>query len=220
MPSATLLGLQPKTLSPDNLLSFNHQDTFTLPPDINEEHHNDTVGEDERESSRRLNEDEDHSSNGGPTVTEPEAPSHKGTETNNSSVKAAAHHDVTSAGIRGGNLPHDLGRRNDDVSRKHFRKKRRKARSDQTAEDEGSDDPDGDDSSTEAVSPIIIGAICAGVLVFLCMVTGLACLWYVFNDSSIASFAIIGADRGRKLEVHPKPFVFFDGDNPNTENDT
>ena len=101
-------------MSPDNVLLYNHQDTFTLPPDINEKHHDDTARDDKRESSRRLSEDDEHLSNDGPTVTEPGAPSHKETETNTSSLKTAAHHDFMSGDqVRWGNLPHDLGRRDD-----------------------------------------------------------------------------------------------------------
>ena len=74
-----------------------------------------------------------------------------------------------------------VGMTDEDFNRKRLWKRRRKARSDQTEQADDSGDPSGDDSRTEAVSPIIIGAICASFVVFLCVVTGLVCLWYVFN---------------------------------------
>ena len=54
----------------------------------------------------------------------------------------------------------------EDGRQKRFKKKR-KRRSDLT-EDEDEDTED----SEEAVFPIIIGAVCAGVVVFLCLISG------------------------------------------------
>ena len=54
------------------------------------------------------------------------------------------------------------------------KKKLRKRASDLTKEeDQDTEDP------AELVSPIIMGAVCAGVVVLLCRNTGQACLWYV-----------------------------------------
>jgi len=63
----------------------------------------------------------------------------------------------------------------EDGRQKRFKKKRK--RTSDLTEDEDKDTED----SEEAVFPIIIGAVCAGVVVFLCLISGLGflCTWYV-----------------------------------------
>ena len=85
-----------------------------------------------------------------------------------------AHHQVPSADIRW-NIPHDFGTGQKDSKRRPLRRKRRSEE-----EQEGNEDPQ---DPNESGSPIIniIAAIFAGILVLLCMVTGLVSLWYVVN---------------------------------------
>ena len=103
-----------------------------------------------------------------------ERPSQKGTETNNPRATTAAHQEVMSSKIRWNNVA-NLGNRAEDNGQKRFMRKR-KARSDLTEEDD-----EDTEESTVSASPIIIGAVCAGTVVFLSLITGLVCLWYVVS---------------------------------------
>ena len=98
-----------------------------------------------------------------------ERPSQKGTETNNPRATTAGHQEVISSKIRWNNVAHLGNRAEDNAGAKAFHEKK-------TEED----DEDTEDSTVSA-SPIIIGAVCAGTVVFLSLITGLVCLWYVVS---------------------------------------
>ena len=137
----------------------------------------DFVEVDDQRKSRSKSAKDDHSPYDGLKVTQHDRPSQKGTQANASQAKTAAHYKIKSAATRWNNVAH-LGSGIKDNRRIRF-KKRRKARSDLT-EEEPEEDGDEPDHLLGSNTAIIIGAACAGFVVFLCLIIGLVCLWYVF----------------------------------------
>lgn len=95
--------------------------------------------------------------------------SQKGTGTDNPPVTMAAHLEIMSSEIRWDNVAH-LRNVAEDDRQKRFKRKR-KRRSDLSEEDEDTED------LGASVSSIIIGVVCAGIVVFLGIVAGPICLW-------------------------------------------
>lgn len=144
--------------------------------------------DDKSNTNRRA--EEDYSAHGGPRVAESKSPSHSGTSGNESKEKpltTGLHHDITSDGIRW-NVAHGTGTEIEDKRRTRLKRKR-KSGSEQTGEEQKSDTADPDDLN-ESLSPMTVVAICAGVLVLLCIIV--ASVWYVvvvffFNKCCVAS---------------------------------
>lgn len=133
--------------------------------------------EDDQRKSRSKSAKDDRSPYGGLKITEHDQASQKGTQANASQAKTAAHYKIKFAETRWNNVAH-LGIGTKDDRRIRF-KKRRKARSDLT-EEEPEEDGDEPEHLLGSNTAIIIGAACAAFVVFLCLIIGLACLWYVF----------------------------------------
>ena len=156
-----------------------NQEGLSLSSDTSshESKESDFVEVDDQRKSRSKSAKDDHSPYDGLKVTQHDRPSQKGTQANASQAKTPAHYKIKSAETRWNNVAH-LGSGIKDNRRIRF-KKRRKARSDLTEKDP---EKDGDEPERLLGSntAIIIGAACAGFVVFLCLVIGLACLWYVF----------------------------------------
>ena len=107
-------------------------------------------------------------------MIEGERPSHSGTEFKEKPLIMSLHHEIASRGIRW-NVAHRTGARIEDKRRTRLKRKRR-SRSEKTGEEQENDTADPDDLK-ESLSPMTVVAICAGVLVLLCIIV--ASVWYV-----------------------------------------
>ena len=141
-----------------------------------------SLGTDESETKRdTADEGKKDSSNGHrPGVKDNERPSGGGTSSKTQPLKRDKHFKIKSTELRW-NVARDFGTQIED-KRKTRVKRRRKSGSEQRTEKHQTDDSRHDPD--ESGSPIIIAAVCAGMLVLLCMLTGLVRLWYVFNSCS------------------------------------
>lgn len=139
-----------------------------------------SLGTDESETKHdTADEDKKGSSNGHrPRLKDNERPPAAGTSSKMHSLKRGKHFKIKSTELRW-NVARDFGTQIEDKRRIRVKRKR-KAGSEQRTEKHQTDDSrhDPDESS----SPIIVAAVCAGMLALLCMLTGLVRLWYVFHS--------------------------------------
>lgn len=97
-----------------------------------------------------------------------------GTDSKVHKAKNAGHFRVKSTEFRW-NVARDFGPQIEDKRRIRVKRKR-KEESERTEKEQRGTDPQ---YQNESRSSIIVAAVCAGVLILLCVVTGLARMWYV-----------------------------------------
>ena len=128
------------------------------------------------QTAGESNTNDDYLVHNRPRVTEHDRPTRSGTESKTQPLEAGAYYEITSSGIRW-NTAHDYKTGAEHKTKKRY-KKRKTAPRLTDDEKEDSDVKDEDDPG-QLGSPIILVAVFGGILVILCVFTGLARLWYV-----------------------------------------
>ena len=124
-----------------------------------------------------------------PRITEHDRPTQGGTNSKAHQHKPSAHYEMPSSGLRWTVYHLRTGDQNENKKRYKKRKKRAAPQQiDDDREEPVTDEDDGEEQSRSSVNFALVGA---GIVVFLFIFAGLACLWYValiFQLKRLSSF--------------------------------
>ena len=124
-----------------------------------------------------------------PRITEHDRPKQGGTNSKAHQHKASAHYEMPSSDLRW--TAYNLRTGDQNENRKRYKKRKKRAATQQIDDDREepvTDEEDGQEQSRSSVNFALVGA---GIVVFLFIFAGLACLWYValiFQLKRLSSF--------------------------------
>ena len=115
-----------------------------------------------------------------PRITQHHRQKKGGTNSKAHQHKPSAHYEMPSSGLRWTAYYLRTGDENDN--KKRYKKKKRRAAPQQIDDDREDPDTDEDSGQEQSRSSVNFALVGAGIVVFLFILAGLACLWYVALD--------------------------------------